>query len=264
MQTATKMGETEEFKMTRKTGSAYRITCPNDYPIEHEMGPCTVVAVTDTKVLVSFGAGCTGYDVVHRYEAAVSGLVRKKFDTSLRPLLLPPPTVAGEPRASFNLLPDTLVFHESPDDVRDIRCVEPGATVRVIVQFIGIRRSDGGWEFDTAVTQVYIPPKKKEAVEAAEAAEAVEADRREEDRKEDKKEAVEADKKEQDKKEQDKKEAVAKETEEDNGKDKATQCASDEERREEERREEERAAETREMNEMLTTEVEQDVESFMI
>ena len=233
--------------MTRKTGSAYRITCPNDYPIEHEMGPCTVVAVTDTKVLVSFGAGCTGYDVVHRYEAAVSGLVRKKFDTWLRPLLLPPPTVAGEPRASFNLLPDTLVFHESPDDVRDIRCVEPGATVRVIVQFIGIRRSDGGWELDTAVTQVYIPPKKKEAVEPAEAVE-----------------AVEADKKDQDKKEQDKKEAVAKETEEDGGKDKATQCASDEERREEERREEERAAETREMNEMLTTEVEQDVESFMI
>ena len=234
--------------MTRKTGSAYRITCPNDYPIEHEMGPCTVVAVTDTKVLVSFGAGCTGYDVVHRYEAAVSGLVRKKFDTWLRPLLLPPPTVAGEPRASFNLLPDTLVFHESPDDVRDIRCVEPGATVRVIVQFIGIRRSDGGWELDTAVTQVYIPPKKKEAVEAVEAAE---ADKKEQD------------KEEQDKKE-DKKEAVAKETEEDNGKDKATQCASDEERREEERREEERAAETREMNEMLTTEVEQDVESFMI
>ena len=243
--------------MTRKTGSAYRITCPNDYPIEHEMGPCTVVAVTDTKVLVSFGAGCTGYDVVHRYEAAVSGLVRKKFDTSLRPLLLPPPTVAGEPRASFNLLPDTLVFHESPDDVRDIRCVEPGATVRVIVQFIGIRRSDGGWELDTAVTQVYIPPKKKEAVEPAEAVEAVEADRREED----KKEAVEADRREE-------AEAVEadrkKETEEDGGTDKATQCASDEERREEERREEERAAETREMNEMLTTEVEQDVESFMI
>ena len=220
--------------MTRKTGSAYRITCPNDYPIEHEMGPCTVVAVTDTKVLVSFGAGCTGYDVVHRYEAAVSGLVRKKFDTSLRPLLLPPPTVAGEPRASFNLLPDTLVFYESPDDVRDIRCVEPGATVRVIVQFIGIRRSDGGWELDTAVTQVYIPPKKKEEVEAVEAGE------------------------------EGKKEAVAKETEEDGGTDKATQCASDEERREEERREEERAAETREMNEMLATEVEQDVESFMI
>jgi hypothetical protein len=244
------MGETKELKMTRKTGSAYRITCPNDYPIEHEMGPCTVVAVTDTKVLVSFGAGCTGYDVVHRYEAAVSGLVRKKFDTSLRPLLLPPPTVAGEPRASFNLLPDTLVFHESPDDVRDIRCVEPGATVRVIVQFIGIRRSDGGWELDTAVTQVYIPPKKKEAVEAVEA---VEADRREE---------VEADRREEDKREEDKRDE--KETEEDGGKDKATQCASDEERREEERREEERAAETREMNEMLTTEVEQDVESFMI
>ena len=237
--------------MTRKTGSAYRITCPNDYPIEHEMGPCTVVAVTDTKVLVSFGAGCTGYDVVHRYEAAVSGLVRKKFDTWLRPLLLPPPTVAGEPRASFNLLPDTLVFHESPDDVRDIRCVEPGATVRVIVQFIGIRRSDGGWELDTAVTQVYIPPKKKEAAEAveeAEAAEAVEADRREEDKKEEDK----SDKKDE------------KETEKDGGKDKATQCASDEERREEERREEEQAAATREMNEMLTTEVEQDVESFMI
>jgi hypothetical protein len=251
------MGETKELKMTRKTGSAYRITCPNDYPIEHEMGPCTVVAVTDTKVLVSFGAGCTGYDVVHRYEAAVSGLVRKKFDTWLRPLLLPPPTVAGEPRASFNLLPDTLVFHESPDDVRDIRCVEPGATVRVIVQFIGIRRSDGGWELDTAVTQVYIPPKKKEAVEPAEAVEAVEADRREED----KKEAVEADRREE-------AEAVEadrkKETEEDGGTDKATQCASDEERREEERREEERAAENREMNEMLTTEVEQDVESFMI
>jgi hypothetical protein len=245
------MGETEEFKMTRKTGSAYRITCPNDYPIEHEMGPCTVVAVTDTKVLVSFGAGCTGYDVVHRYEAAVSGLVRKKFDTSLRPLLLPPPTVAGEPRASFNLLPDTLVFHESPDDVRDIRCVEPGATVRVIVQFIGIRRSDGGWEFDTAVTQVYIPPKKKEAAEAAEEAEATEA--------------VEADRREEDKKEEDKSDKKdEKETEKDGGKDKATQCASDEERREEERREEEQAAETREMNEMLTTEVEQDVESFMI
>jgi hypothetical protein len=254
------MGETEEFKMTRKTGSAYRITCPNDYPIEHEMGPCTVVAVTDTKVLVSFGAGCTGYDVVHRYEAAVSGLVRKKFDTSLRPLLLPPPTVAGEPRASFNLLPDTLVFHESPDDVRDIRCVEPGATVRVIVQFIGIRRSDGGWEFDTAVTQVYIPPKKKEAVEAdrREEAEAVEADKKEQDKKEDKKEAVEA------VESVEAGEEDEKETETDGGKDKATQCASDEERREEERREEERAAETREMNEMLTTEVEQDVESFMI
>jgi hypothetical protein len=254
MQTATKMGETKELKMTRKTGSAYRITCPNDYPIEHEMGPCTVVAVTDAKVLVSFGAGCAGYDVVHRYEAAVSGLVRKKFDTSLRPLLLPPPTVAGEPRASFNLLPDTLVFHESPDDVRDIRCVEPGATVRVIVQFVGIRRSDGGWELDTAVTQVYIPPKKKEAVEAdrreeVEAVEAVEADRREEV------EAIEAG-------EEGKKEKAG--TEEDGGTDKATQCASDEERREEERREEERAAETREMNEMLTTEVEQDVESFMI
>ncbi len=206
------------------------------------------MAVTDTKVLVSFGAGCTGYDVVYSYEVAVSGLVRKKFDTSLRPLLLPPPTVAGEPRASFNLLPDTLVFHESPDDVRDIRCVEPGATVRVIVQFIGIRRSDGGWELDTAVTQVYIPPKKKETVESVEAVEAVEADRREED------------KKEEDKRE----EAAAQETEKDGGKDKATQCASDEERREEERREEERAAETREMNEMLTTEVEQDVESFMI
>ena len=250
--------------MTRKTGSAYRITCPNDYPIEHEMGPCTVVAVTDTKVLVSFGAGCAGYDVVHRYEAAVAGLVRKKFDTSLRPLLLPPPTVAGEPRASFNLLPDTLVFHESPDDVRDIRCVEPGATVRVIVQFVGIRRSDGGWELDTAVTQVYIPPKKKESVEAVEA---VEADRREEveaveavesDRKEDKKESVES----VEAGEEGKKEKAG--TEEDGGTDKATQCASDEERREEERREEERAAETREMNEMLTTEVEQDVESFMI
>ena len=239
--------------MTRKTGSAYRITCPNDYPIEHEMGPCTVVAVTDTKVLVSFGAGCAGYDVVHRYEAAVSGLVRKKFDTSLRPLLLTPPTVAGEPRASFNLLPDTLVFHESPDDVRDIRCVEPGATVRVIVQFIGIRRSDGGWELDTAVTQVYIPPKKKEAVEA------VEADRREETEADPREEE---DKNEQDK--SDKSEAAAQETEQDGVKDKATQCASDEERREEERREEERAAETREMNEMLTTEVEQDVESFMI
>jgi len=253
MQTATKMGETKELKMTRKTGSAYRITCPNDYPIEHEMGPCTVVAVTDTKVLVSFGAGCAGYDVVHRYEAAVSGLVRKKFDTSLRPLLLPPPTVAGEPRASFNLLPDTLVFHESPDDVRDIRCVEPGATVRVIVQFVGIRRSDGGWELDTAVTQVYIPPKKKEAVEAVES-----------DRKEDKKESVEAVESVEAGEEGKREEAVAKETEEDGGTDKATQCASDEERREEERREEERAAETREMNEMLTTEVEQDVESFMI
>jgi hypothetical protein len=125
------------------------------------------------------------------------------------------------------------------------------------VQFIGIRRSDGGWELDTAVTQVYIPPKKKEAVEPAEAVEAVEADRREED----KKEAVEADRREE-------AEAVEadrkKETEEDGGTDKATQCASDEERREEERREEERAAENREMNEMLTTEVEQDVESFMI
>ena len=263
--------------MTRKTGSAYRITCPNDYPIEHEMGPCTVVAVTDTKVLVSFGAKCTGYDVVHRYEAAVSGLVRKKFDTSLRPLLLPPPTVAGEPRASFNLLPDTLVFHESPNDVRDIRCVEPGATVRVIVQFVGIRRSDGGWELDTAVTQVYIPPKKKEAIEAVEA---VEADRREADRREaveadrrEEVEAVEADRREEDRREEveaveaDRREEGKKEkagTEEDGGTDKATQCASDEERREEERREEERAAETREMNEMLTTEVEQDVESFMI
>jgi hypothetical protein len=160
------------------------------------------------------------------------------------------------------LLPDTLVFHESPNDVRDIRCVEPGATVRVIVQFVGIRRSDGGWELDTAVTQVYIPPKKKEAVEAVEA---VEEDRREEDRRESV-EAVEADRREEveavEAGEEGKKEKAG--TEEDGGTDKATQCASDEERREEERREEERAAETREMNEMLTTEVEQDVESFMI
>lgn len=240
--------------MTRKTGTAYRITCPNDYPIEHEMGPCTVVAVTDAKMLVSFEAGCAGYDVVHRYEAAVSGLVRKKFDTWLRPLLLPPPTATGEPRAAFNLLPDTLVFHESPEDVRDIRCVHPGATVRVIVQFIGIRRSDGGWELDTAVTQVYIPPKKKEApVETP-----VEADRREEAPVEAPVAApVEADRSEE-------AEPAEKENEKDSGKDKATQCASEEERREEERREEERAAETREMDEMLTTEVEQDVESFMI
>ena len=240
--------------MTRKTGTAYRITCPNDYPIEHEMGPCTVVAVTDAKMLVSFDAGCAGYDVVHRYEAAVAGLVRKKFDTWLRPLLLPPPTATGEPRAAFNLLPDTLVFHESPEDVRDIRCVEPGATVRVIVQFIGIRRSDGGWVLDTAVTQVYIPPKKKEApVEppleppvAAPVESPVEA-------------PVEADRS-----EEAHVEAAEKENEKDSGRDKATQCASDEERREEERRAEERAAETREMDEMLTTEVEQDVESFMI
>ena len=243
--------------MTRKTGTAYRITCPNDYPIEHEMGPCTVVAVTDAKMLVSFDAGCAGYDVVHRYEAAVAGLVRKKFDTWLRPLLLPPPTATGEPRAAFNLLPDTLVFHESPEDVRDIRCVEPGATVRVIVQFIGIRRSDGGWELDTAVTQVYIPPKKKEAPVEAPVASPVEApvETPVEAR-------VEADRREE-------AEAAEKENEKDSGKDKATQCASDEERREaerreEERREEERAAETREMDEMLTTEVEQDVESFMI
>jgi hypothetical protein len=126
------------------------------------MGPCTVVAVTDTKMLVSFDAGSTGYDVVHRYEAAVGSIVRKKFDAALKPLLLPPPTVPGEPRASFHLMPDTLVFHESPEDVRDVKCVEPGATVHVIVQLIGIRRVEFWWELDTAVTQVYIPPKKKE------------------------------------------------------------------------------------------------------
>ena len=259
MQTATRLSEISEFRITRKTEAAYRITCPNDYPIEHEMGPCTVVEVTDAKMLVSFGAGCAGYDVVHRYEAAVSGLVRKKFDTWLRPLLLPPPTATGEPRAAFNLLPDTLVFHESPEDVRDIRCVEPGATVRVIVQFIGIRRSDGGWELDTAVTQVYIPPKKKEAPIETPVEAPVEADRREEAAVEAPVAAAEADRR-----EEAHVEAAEKENEKDSGKDKATQCASDEERREEERRAEERAAETREMDEMLTTEVEQDVESFMI
>jgi vacuolar-type H+-ATPase catalytic subunit A/Vma1 len=114
-------------------------------------------------------------------------------------------------------------------------------------------------------TRVATRVEAAEAVEAVESAEAVESDR-----KEDKKESVEAveavesvesvEAGEEGKRE----EAVAKETEEDGGTDKATQCASDEERREEERREEERAAETREMNEMLTTEVEQDVESFMI
>ena len=223
--------------MTRKTGTAYRITCPNDYPIEHEMGPCTVLAVTDTQLLVSFGACATGYDVVHRYEAAVASVLRKKFDAGLKPLLLPPPTVAGEPRASFSLLPDTLVFHESPDDVRDIKCVEPGATVRVIVQFIGIRRADGGWELDTAVTQVYIPPAKKSAAAEDGAAEGAAAEGAED-------KATQADDR----------------TGDGSGDD-------DEARREEARRadaEEARKAEGREMDEMLTTEVEQDVESFLI
>ena len=229
--------------MTRKTGTAYRITCPNDYPIEHEMGPCTVLAVTDTKLLVSFGACATGYDVVHRYEAAVASVLRKKFDAGLKPLLLPPPTVAGEPRASFSLLPDTLVFHESPDDVRDIKCVEPGATVRVIVQFIGIRRADGGWELDTAVTQVYIPPAKKSAAAEDGATEGA---------------ATEG--------------AATEGAATEGAEDKATQADDgsgddDEARREEARRadaEEARKAEGREMDEMLTTEVEQDVESFLI
>jgi hypothetical protein len=210
------MGETKELKMTRKTGSAYRITCPNDYPIEHEIGPCTVVSVADTKVLVSFGASATGYEALHRYETAVAGIVRKKFDSALKPLLMPPPTVTGEPRASFSLLSDTLVFHESPENVRDIASVAPGETVRAIVQFIGVRRADCGWELDTAVTQIYIPPKKK----AVEAVEAVEPERSEE--------AVEA------------------------------------ERGEEDRGAERRSEDARDIEEMLTTEIEQDVESFWI
>jgi len=203
----------------RKTGSAYRITCPNDYPIEHEIGPCTVVSVADTKVLVSFGASATGYEALHRYETAVAGIVRKKFDSALKPLLMPPPTVTGEPRASFSLLSDTLVFHESPENVRDIASVVQGETVRAIVQFIGVRRADGGWELDTAVTQIYIPPKKKaeRSEEAVEAEAAVEPDRSVE--------AVEA------------------------------------ERSEEAERRSEAA---RDMEEMLTTEIEQDVESFWI
>ena len=148
--------------MTRKTGTAYRITCPNDYPIEHEIGPCTVVSVTDASACVAFGAGAKGYDIMHSYETAVAGIVRKKFDGALKPLLLPPPSVTTDPRASFNLLADTtIVFLESPENVRDLSAVVVGDVVHVIVQFVGVRRVAGTWELDTAVTQIYVPPKKK-------------------------------------------------------------------------------------------------------
>ena len=189
------------------------------------MGPCTVVEVTDTKMLVSFDAGSAGYDVVHRYEAAVGSIVRKKFDAALKPLLLPPPTVPGEPRASFHLMPDTLVFHESPEDVRDVKCVEPGATVHVIVQLIGIRRVDFWWELDTAVTQVYIPPKKKEPTADDKDDKATQSDGAGADGPSETNEA----------------------NDEANG-----------------AKESNAGADKREMDEMLTTEVEQDVESFWI
>ena len=171
--------------MTRKTGTAYRITCPNDYPIEHEIGPCTVVSVTDASACVAFGAGAKGYDIMHSYETAVAGIVRKKFDGALKPLLLPPPSVTTDPRASFNLLADTtIVFLESPENVRDLSAVVVGDVVHVIVQFVGVRRVAGTWELDTAVTQIYVPPKKKpdsavstqtDATEAGAGAEGVEA-----------------------------------------------------------------------------------------
>ena len=171
--------------MTRKTGTAYRITCPNDYPIEHEIGPCTVVSVNDASACVAFGAGAKGYDIMHSYETAVAGIVRKKFDGALKPLLLPPPSVTTDPRASFNLLADTtIVFLESPENVRDLSAVVVGDVVHVIVQFVGVRRVAGTWELDTAVTQIYVPPKKKpdsavstqtDATEAGAGVEGVEA-----------------------------------------------------------------------------------------
>ena len=161
MKTATRLAETAEFRITRKTEAAYRITCPSEYPVEHEVGPCAVTALTDSTITVSFGAGAKGYDILHRFERAVEQIVTKKFNSAIRPLVLPPASVPGEPHVTFKLLADAPVFHETPDNVRDTSAISVGSFVRLIVQFVGVRRTSGVWEHDTAVTQIFVPPKSR-------------------------------------------------------------------------------------------------------
>jgi hypothetical protein len=231
MKTATRLEEISEFRITRKTESAYRITCPSEYPVEHEVGPCVVTALTDKTIGVSFGAGAKGYDMLHRYERAVEQIVTKKFSAAIRPLVLPPASVPGDPHVTFKLLHDAPVFHETPDNVRDTSVLAVGSVVRLIVQFVGVRRTGGVWEHDSAVTQVFVPPKpappEPEAPEAPEpeAPEAPEAEAPPEPN------AVDG-------------------ADADHDGDVESDRA-------------EKAVDTNDLNEMLTTEVEQDVESFV-
>jgi hypothetical protein len=221
MKTATRLEEISEFRITRKTESAYRITCPSEYPVEHEVGPCVVTALTDATIGVSFRTGAKGYDMLHRYERAVEQIVTKKFSAAIRPLVLPPASVPGDPHATFKLLHDAPVFHETPDNVRDTSVLAVGSVVRLIVQFVGVRRTSGVWEHDSAVTQVFVPPKAKEPA----------------------------------------KEPEPEPEPNHEGADGAEGADGDEGEVESDRAE--KAVDTNDLNEMLTTEVEQDVESFV-
>lgn len=225
MKTATRLEEISEFRITRKTESAYRITCPSEYPVEHEVGPCVVTALTDKTIGVSFGAGAKGYDMLHRYERAVEQIVTKKFSAAIRPLVLPPASVPGDPHVTFKLLHDAPVFHETPDNVRDTSVLAVGSVVRLIVQFVGVRRTGGVWEHDSAVTQVFVPPKP--ALSAPEALAA----------------------------------PAAPESNGGEGAEGADGAEGGDEDVESDRAE--KAVDTNDLNEMLTTEVEQDVESFV-
>ena len=194
-----------------------------------------MTALTDSTIGISFGAGSKGYDMLHRYERAVEQIVTKKFSAAIRPLVLPPASVPGEPHVTFKLLRDAPVYHETPDNVRDTSVLSVGSVVRLIVQFVGVRRTSGVWEHDAAVTQVFVPPKPApEAPEAPEApAEPAEP------------------------------EAPAEPAEPEapnpESKDHRGECADDEV----ESDRAEKGVDTNDLNEMLTTEVEQDVESFV-
>ena len=234
MKTATRLEEISEFRITRKTESAYRITCPSEYPVEHEVGPCVVTALTDKTIGVSFGAGAKGYDMLHRYERAVEQIVTKKFSAAIRPLVLPPASVPGDPHVTFKLLHDAPVFHETPDNVRDTSVLAVGSVVRLIVQFVGVRRTSGVWEHDSAVTQVFVPPKPAPKAPEPEAPKVP---------------APEP-------------EAPEPEAPEPNAVDGADGADADHDGDVESDRAE-KAVDTNDLNEMLTTEVEQDVESFV-
>ena len=229
MQTATRLSEISEFRITRKTEAAYRITCPSEYPVEHEVGPCVVTALTDSTIGISFGAGSKGYDMLHRYERAVEQIVTKKFSAAIRPLVLPPASVPGEPHVTFKLLRDAPVYHETPDNVRDTSVLSVGSVVRLIVQFVGVRRTSGVWEHDAAVTQVFVPPKPAPEAPAAPLGPAEPA------------------------------EPAEPEAPNPESKDPCGECADDEV----ESDRAEKGVDTNDLNEMLTTEVEQDVESFV-
>jgi hypothetical protein len=230
MKTATRLEEISEFRITRKTESAYRITCPSEYPVEHEVGPCVVTALTDKTISVSFGTGAKGYDMLHRYERAVEQIVTKKFSAAIRPLVLPPASVPGDPHVTFKLLHDAPVFHETPDNVRDTSVLAVGSVVRLIVQFVGVRRTSGVWEHDSAVTQVFVPPKPAPKPEPE-----PEPEPELEPEPEPEPEAPNA-------------------VDGADGDDHGAEVESDRA---------EKAVDTNDLNEMLTTEVEQDVESFV-